>query len=75
MAPSVTQLVTISSATAPTAEGLLDAEESARNDALVVAEEGAGQHDDRDDARSARERKSIGDRIGEFRARTAAGTA
>ena len=56
-------------------KGLLDTEKSARNDALVIAEQGAGEQDDRDDARSARERKSIGDRIGEFRARTGAGTA
>ena len=54
---------------------LLDANERARNDALIVAEEGAGQHDDRDDARGAGEGKSIGDRIGKRRARIASGAA
>ena len=64
MAPSVTQLVTTSSAAVPTANVLLDANERTRDDALVVAEEGAGQHYDRNDARGAGGGKSIGDRIG-----------
>ena len=42
-------------------ERLLDAEEGARDDALVVAEEGAGQQNDREDARGAGEGKTIGD--------------
>ncbi len=54
---------------------LLDANQRARNDALVVAEEGAGQHDDCDDARRAGEGKSIRDRIRKFRARIASGAA
>ena len=42
---------------------LLDANQGARNDSLVIAEEGAGQHNDRDDARGAGEGQMIRDRI------------
>ena len=54
---------------------LLDPDERTRNDALIVAEEGAREHDDRDDARGAGEGKSIGDRIGKLGARIATGAA
>jgi hypothetical protein len=43
---------------------LLDANERARDDALIVAEEGAGEHHHRNDACGAGGWKSIGDRIG-----------
>ena len=54
---------------------LLDAEERAGNDALVVAEESAGEQYDRDDARGAAEGKTLGDGIGKVRNRTGAGAA
>ena len=43
-------------------ERFLDPDESARNDPLVVAEKGARQHNDRNDAGGAGERKVVGDK-------------
>ena len=56
-------------------ERLLDADEGARNDALVVAEKGARQQNDRDDAGGAGEGKVVGNDTRSFAGRSAAGGA
>jgi hypothetical protein len=47
-------------------ERFFDPDESARNDPLVVAEKSARQHDDRDDACGAGERKVVGNQARRF---------